>query len=181
MEKAERIPEEQHDITAMLDIIDSIRRQHDHGCLIRVHDIEIILEFFILFTEQIHLGRNENYLLHSSQNGPVLVPKQTIETLFFDHSIGRKYITQMRASFRQIIDGRPGASSTFFRYAQEYSELIRHAVERDTHTLFPMVDDALSPVDLVDDLHHPFLVSPTQVPHVHRKDHGGPGRHFRVA
>lgn len=107
-----------------------------------VPDLESCLDFFRLYTDALHHGKEEDLLFVSlAEHG---VPRHVgpIAMMVQDHQLGRSLVHQMTDAASRLPDDG-SAWHTFEHAARSYIELLRRHIEREDHGLFDMADRAL--------------------------------------
>ena len=131
-------------IHLMIRIVESALTEHKEGGEEAFRTFSSIVEFFQVFADRCHHGKEEE-LLFPALTGNEEAEK-IIEGLLVDHERGRKYVREMESSLaswkRGDDDGRDRFRSALTMYAKLLSEHIR----REDEELWP-VADAIIPVE----------------------------------
>jgi hemerythrin-like domain-containing protein len=103
-----------------------------------------ILEFFQLFADRCHHGKEEDLLFPMlekkglpSQGGPVGV-------MLHEHSVGRGLIREMANAGEALEAGDKSAATLWARAALSYADLLRAHIQKENNILFVMAERLLS-------------------------------------
>lgn len=116
-----------------------VERGREHA---PVAELRRCVDFFRLYTDALHHGKEEDYLFGSlTEHG---FPRHVgpIAMMLQEHELGRSFVRQMAAALDEL-EGEAGAWHGFEHAARSYIELLRRHIQKEDHALFDMADDAL--------------------------------------
>ncbi len=102
--------------------------------------LERIEEFFKIFVDQCHHGKEEDLLF------PAIIPMEgkLIGTLLGEHSQGRSYVRAMGYGVTQMKKVGGDAGAEYAANAQKYIALMTQHIQKENNVLFPMLDSLLA-------------------------------------
>lgn len=123
------------------EICTRMERQGDPG----VGDaVTQLLEFFSVFVDKCHHGKEEELLFPALEQVGVKVEGGPIGVLLKEHQQGRECVQRMNKSISAYRPGEPGTSVDFTRDAREYVALLGLHIEKENNVLFPLAERELS-------------------------------------
>jgi len=140
MTPAEQLEEEHEGIALMLTIVEKVcvkmeaREKVDQGHL------ERIVEFFKIFVDQCHHGKEEELLF------PAIMPMEgkLIGILLGEHSQGRSYVRAMGQGVTRMKKFDGSAPAEYAANAQKYTALMFQHIQKENNVLFPMLDSLVA-------------------------------------
>jgi hemerythrin-like domain-containing protein len=141
----EELRMEHEAVTLTLRVLEEIcrrmERQGDPG----VGDaVTQLLEFFSVFVDKCHHGKEEELLFPALEQVGVRVEGGPIGVLLKEHQQGRECVRKMKASFSEYRPGEPASSVGFCQDAREYVALLGQHIEKENNVLFPLAERELS-------------------------------------
>jgi len=155
MKATEQLRAEHEGIRLMLRILEAICMKLDAGEEVNAEHLEKMLEFFRVFVDKCHHGKEEDLLF------PVMeaagVPKQggPLGVMLAEHDIGRGHVRRMAAALERYTSENEQAGSQLAAHAREYIALLNQHIEKENKVLFPMAD-AHVPASKQDQLYEDF-------------------------
>jgi len=139
MTPAEQLKEEHEGITLMLRILEKVCAKMEAKGKIDLGHLESIMEFFKIFVDQCHHGKEEELLF------PAIIPmeRKLIGFLLREHSQGRGYVRAMGQELTQMKKFEGLAWAEYAAKAQKYIALITQHIQKEDNVLFPMLDGLL--------------------------------------
>ena len=139
MTPAEQLKEEHEGITLMLRILEKVCAKMEAKEKIDLGHLDRIMEFFKIFVDQCHHGKEEDLLF------PAIIPmeQKLIGLLLREHSQGRSYV---RAMGQELTQMKKFEGLTWVEYAanaQKYIALMTQHIQKEDNVLFPMFDGLL--------------------------------------
>lgn len=136
---------QEHDaILRMLDATEETSRQLAAGAHVEPHILEGLLEFFRLFADHCHHGKEEDLLF------PKLVEKGLprnmgpIGVMLVEHDQGRALVKQMTHAAADYKLARAGAAGRWAEAARAYVALLREHIAKENNILFVMAERMLT-------------------------------------
>jgi hemerythrin-like domain-containing protein len=104
---------------------------------------ESILEFFQIFVDKCHHGKEEDLLFPAMiQAG---IPEQgPIETMLSEHAVGRGHIKAIRQAFERFKSGDIDAAVLLAHECEQYIVLMLDHIYKENHILYPMGESRFS-------------------------------------
>lgn len=136
----------EHDAVQLtLRILDKIcQKIEQSGEIIDLQHIDQLLEFFKVFVDKCHHGKEEELLFPALENVGVSREGGPIEVLLHEHQQGREYVQNMNAALVQYKKGDRTAVDEFVKNAKEYINLLNQHIDKENSVLFPLAETHLS-------------------------------------
>ncbi len=140
MKATEQLRAEHEGIKLMLRILEAICVRLDRGEKIDPEHVSKIIEFFRVFVDKCHHGKEELLLF------PVMeaagVPKQggPLGVMLAEHDIGRGHVRGMAEALEQYKSGNDKSAPLLATHAREYIALLNGHIDKENNALFPMAD-----------------------------------------
>ncbi len=131
-------------ILKMLDVTEEVVRRIKGGDAVAPETISGLLEFFRVFADRCHHGKEEDCLFPLlEQKG---LPRQggPIGVMLHEHAQGRELIQKMREAAEAFASGRSEASLRWADSALPYAALLRAHIAKENDVLFVVADRLLS-------------------------------------
>ena len=136
----------EHDAVQLtLRILDKIcQKIEQSGEIINLQHIDQLLEFFKVFVDKCHHGKEEELLFPALENVGVSREGGPIEVLLHEHQQGREYVQNMNAVLSQYTKGNRKAVAEFVKTARGYINLLDQHIDKENSVLFPLAETHLS-------------------------------------
>ena len=136
----------EHDAVQLtLRILDKIcQKIEQSGEIIDLQHIDQLLEFFKVFVDKCHHGKEEELLFPALENVGVSREGGPIEVLLHEHQQGREYVQNMNAALVQYKKGDRTAVDEFMKTAKGYINLLNQHIDKENGVLFPLAEKHLS-------------------------------------
>jgi hemerythrin-like domain-containing protein len=135
----------EHDvILKMLDATDAVGRKLILGDKVSSETLNGLLEFFRLFADRCHHGKEEDLLFPLLEKKGIPRDGGPIGVMLSEHGRGRELVHEMELASSQLQDS-PGVSGR--RWAQaavEYTNLLREHIAKENDVLFQMAESLLT-------------------------------------
>jgi hemerythrin-like domain-containing protein len=143
MKATQQLRDEHEGVKIMLSILEQVCQQLEaKGSLNKGH-FEGILEFFQVFVDTCHHGKEEDLLFPALE--AVGVPKEgPIATALHQHELGRNHVKAMNNAFAALMTGDKLSSQDIVQNAQDYISLLKDHIEMENNVLFAAADNRLS-------------------------------------
>lgn len=139
MNPIEELKTEHRAVEEALRILEGIcRRSEAEGCIAAPGDVERLLEFFTVFVDTCHHGKEEALLFPALEREGVSRHGGPIGVMLAEHDAGRTHIAGMRRALAQA------APAEFVRDARGYAELLRQHIFKEDNVLFRIAEQRLS-------------------------------------
>ena len=131
----------EHDaIMVMLNILEKVCLRLDTGESVEETDLENIVEFFKVFADKCHHGKEEDILFPALEEYGIPNEGGPIGVMLSEHVIGRDNVKGMNDAIADYKEGKESASKEFVRYARNYIALLTEHIDKENKILFKMAD-----------------------------------------
>jgi hemerythrin-like domain-containing protein len=146
MTEATSILRKEHDaILKMLGATEEAARRLDAGQPVAAETLEGLIEFFRLFADQCHHGKEEDLLFPLLESHGLPRHGGPTGVMLQEHEQGRALIRQMVVSAEAYKQGdSPGAAARWSQAARGYAELLRQHIHKENNILFVMAENMLT-------------------------------------
>lgn len=143
---ATEILRKEHDaILKMLDALDQTSLQLLNGVSVQASTLQGLLEFFQLFADRCHHGKEEDLLFPLLERRGIPRERGPIGVMLSEHDQGRELIQQMKAAAAGYENDPQAASKRWIEAAGVYSQLLREHIMKENNILFHMAEQILTP------------------------------------
>ena len=118
------------------------------GTVARTTHLEQLLEFFTVFVDTCHHGKEEALLFPAMEAVGISRQGGPIGVMLSEHQQGRQYVQGMKAALARINAGAAAAVEELARHAAAYIQLLDQHIEKENQVLFPMATRHLSATQL---------------------------------
>jgi hemerythrin-like domain-containing protein len=118
----------------------------DTGRIDQPEDVEQLLDFFQVFVDTCHPGKEEEHLFPVLEQLGVSRDGGPIGVMLREHEQGRGEVRGMGSALAAYRGGDPSAAAAFASHAAAYIELLRRHIDKEDNVLFPIADSRLSAV-----------------------------------
>lgn len=142
----------EHDAVRLtLKVLDRIcQRVELSGKLDDPQDVDHLLEFFTVFVDKCHHGKEEELLFPALEHIGVGRDKGPIGVMLKEHQQGREYVQEMKAAISTLNTGSVSAAVDFIRTARNYISLLDQHIDKENNVLFPIAEKQLSETKLAE-------------------------------
>jgi hemerythrin-like domain-containing protein len=137
-------------ILKMLGASEEVGRRLEQGERVDQQTLDDLLEFFQLFADRCHHGKEEDLLFpllekkgFPRQGGPIGV-------MLFEHERGRALIRQMAEAAAAYKSGDKSAGIRWAQAGAGYAALLRAHIAKENNVLFAMAERVLRPAEQAD-------------------------------
>jgi hemerythrin-like domain-containing protein len=142
----------EHDAVKLtLKVLDKICQEIElSGKLSDAQHVDHLLEFFTVFVDKCHHGKEEELLFPALEQIGVGRDKGPIGVMLREHQLGRECVQKMKTAFSQFKTGVAPAAVDFNRSARDYISLLNQHIDKENDVLFPMAEKQLSEAKLAE-------------------------------
>ena len=145
MKLATEILREEHEaILRMLDVTDQVANRLDRGEPVAPATLTELLEFFRLFADRCHHGKEEDLLFPLLESKGVPREGGPLGVMLHEHDLGRSFARQMGELGELFSGGDASAGLRWAESARGYTALLRQHIQKENEILFVMAENALS-------------------------------------
>jgi len=141
---------EHEGITLMLRVLEEIVSQVESGREVDPEDIAQVIEFFKVFADACHHGKEEQLLFPALEEAGIPRLGGPVAVMLHEHDQGRRYVQQMALAalagrnLPEFVHTGPNMLE-FADAARNYVELLTNHIRKENEILFKMADQVLTP------------------------------------
>lgn len=125
------------------------RRMEQPSETIEVRHIEQLLEFFSVFVDQCHHGKEEELLFPALEALGVRREGGPIGVLLEEHELGRECVRKMKKSLEERLAGQSAWGTGFIVEARGYIQLLDQHIQKEDNVLFPLAEKQIPKAEQV--------------------------------
>jgi hemerythrin-like domain-containing protein len=137
--------QEHEAVTRMLDAAELAAGKLERKEAIRPDLLEGIGEFFSLFVDKCHHGKEEELFFPALAKKGMPVEGGPVGVMLQEHEEGRKLAGRMRELASAYAKGDSAAGAAWAAEARTYIRLLREHILKENNVLFPMAEGILAP------------------------------------
>jgi hemerythrin-like domain-containing protein len=139
----EELKQEHQGILLMLRILEKVAAKIESGEKIDLDHLERIVDFFRVFADKCHHGKEEDLLFPAMEKCGIPKDRGPIGVMLMEHQEGRGYIRGMADALARYKKGDPSALEGFAKEARRYGNLLTQHINKEDQVLFPMGERVL--------------------------------------
>jgi hemerythrin-like domain-containing protein len=132
-------------ILKMLDVTEEVARRLNAGQQSTPETLASLLEFFRLFADKCHHGKEEDLLFPQLEKKGMPRAGGPIGVMLTEHEQGRALIRQMAEATQAYPSQPQTAGPAWAQAARGYAGLLRAHIEKENNILFVMAERMLAP------------------------------------
>ena len=145
MDPIKDLTEEHEAVRLTLRVLEKISTDIDRSRKIANSDhIDALLEFFRVFVDKCHHGKEEKLLFPALEEVGVGKEGGPIGVMLDEHRQGRELVEAMTAAMTQYRQGEAAAAARFSEAAKAYIDLLNRHIEKENNVLFSIAGRHLS-------------------------------------
>lgn len=145
MNEATQVLRNEHDaIVRMLDATQQVAGSLAAGASIPPHILSDSVEFFRLFADRCHHGKEEELLFPALEKKGIPRSGGPIGVMLVEHDSGRMLIAEMAEAAKAYESGDKEAGQKWASAAMNYSRLLRDHIAKENNVLFVMAERLLT-------------------------------------
>ncbi len=144
MTPTEQLQEEHQGITLMLKILESVCAKMEAKERVDPNHLEQIVEFFRVFADRCHHGKEEDLLFPEMEKAGVPKERGPIGVMLAEHTQGRGFVKGMDEAATRYKQGDPRGRKDFVENARNYISLLTQHIQKENNILFPMGERVLA-------------------------------------
>jgi hemerythrin-like domain-containing protein len=145
MKATEELKNEHEGIQLMLRILDAVSNKMNCGEKIQTDHLDGMVEFFSVFVDKCHHGKEEDFLFPALEKAGVTRENGPIEVMLSEHTMGRSLMARISKAVTQYKSKNESAPDEFGSTSAEYVALLTRHIDKENNILFPMADMRLTP------------------------------------
>lgn len=107
-------------------------------------DMGRLIEFFTVFVDTCHHGKEEELLFPALENIGVSKQGGPIGVMLSEHDTGRGCVRALRSALSSYKEGSPASISEIEKHAQSYIRLLQGHIEKENQVLFRIAEAHLT-------------------------------------
>jgi hemerythrin-like domain-containing protein len=139
--------QEHEAVTRMLEAAEQAAGKLERKEAVRPDLLEGIGEFFELFVDKCHHGKEEELFFPALAKKGMSVEGGPIGVMLHEHEEGRELARRMRHAADAYAKGDVTAGAAWASPARGYARLLREHILKENNVLFPMAEGILSPTE----------------------------------
>jgi hemerythrin-like domain-containing protein len=148
MNEATQVLRKEHEaILRMLDATEQVARSLAGGVRIPAHILSNTIEFFRLFADRCHHGKEEELLFPALEKKGMPRSGGPIGVMLMEHDSGRALIAEMAEAATAYERGDAEAGGKWAKAAMNYARLLRDHIAKENNILFVMAERLLTPAE----------------------------------
>ena len=145
MYAATQILRKEHDaILRMIDATEQTARKLDRGAAVPAEVLSNLQEFFQLFADRCHHGKEEDLLFPLLEKKGLPRIGGPVGVMLMEHEEGRALVRTMAEAAKAYANGSREAGTKWAGAARKYAELLRQHIMKENEVLFVMTERLLS-------------------------------------
>jgi len=145
MASATRLLRQEHDtILEMIGSLEAIVQRLETSETIGIEALNSLTEFFVLFADRSHHGKEEDLLFPMMERKGVPRSGGPLGCMLAEHDEGRGYIRAMKENAEGCARGDEGARNRWAKAALGYATLLRNHIRKENEILFQIAERILS-------------------------------------
>jgi hemerythrin-like domain-containing protein len=147
MRPTEVLMQEHRVIEQVILCLEEIANRCEAGQPFDVDSANEAIDFFRVFADRCHHAKEEDLLFPIMEKTGISRSQGPTGLMLHEHDEGRRHVRAMVEAIRDFSSGRFTAMGAFIDHARYFAELLRQHIFKEDHCVFPMADEALTPVD----------------------------------
>jgi hemerythrin-like domain-containing protein len=140
MKCTEELMEEHETVRRMLRIMEKISRRVARLQPAPEQHFREIEDFLVVFLDKCHHVGEEQHLFPALERAGIPRVSELIGLLLAEHGQGRQITARLRQAFEAYRSPEAGAAKTIVKATRDYCTLLRHHIQKENSTLFPMAE-----------------------------------------
>ena len=137
----EKLKTEHKIIRLALIILNTLRTQIESEKKVDTENLEKLLEFFSIFADKCHHGKEENFLFPELEKAGIPKESGPIGVMLYEHQSGRHYLRTINESIKNYKSNQDISTLTEIAEAiNEYTALLENHIYKENNILFAMAD-----------------------------------------
>lgn len=134
----------EHDaILAMLGVLEKVCQRFETRQEVDPTHLKQIVEFFQVFADKCHHGKEENHLYPAMEAAGVPREGGPIGLMLTEHDTGRGFVKQMHEAGEKYAKGEREQGAAFAENGRNYLWLLSQHIEKENNILYPMAVQVL--------------------------------------
>lgn len=144
MKATQQLRAEHEGIQLMLRILEAICLKLEAGERVNPEHLEGIIEFFRVFVDRCHHGKEEDLLFPLMEAVGVTKEGGPLGIMLAEHDMGRGHVRGMAEALAKYKVENGKSAAELAAHARDYIALLRAHIDKENMVLFPMADAHVS-------------------------------------
>lgn len=139
-----------HEHKIILKILEALKREAQATAgtgQLNVEKLNKILDFFRVFVDRCHHGKEEEFLFPTMAKRGIPADKGPIPVMLHEHVVGRTMVKAISEALSQATQGKVGARETVTTHLTNLADHLQSHIAKENEVLFPMADKVFTPED----------------------------------
>jgi len=151
MNAIEELLAEHNAVRLTLRILKKITQDTEtNGKISNAEDLEQLFDFFRVFVDRCHHGKEEELLFPAMEQAGVSRNGGPVGVMLKEHQEGRDLVAGMQSALDRHRAGDPTAARNLKELAEAYIALLDMHIEKENQVLFPLAGKCLTETELAD-------------------------------
>lgn len=143
MRPTEELTAEHDGILVVLEVLERICEKIVSAESVPIGHIEQIVEFFQIFVDKCHHGKEEDILFPAMEAAGVPKENGPIGVMLSEHDRGRRFAAEINDLVKAYLGGETGSLQVLTNPALQYADLLKSHIWKENNVLFPIADHEL--------------------------------------
>ena len=143
MKASEDLRKEHEGVLLSLKILEKICTKAGTTAGLPIKHVEQLLEFFRVFVDKCHHGKEEDLLFPALEAVGVAGNGGPIGVMLAEHRMGRGFVKAISDALEKVKAGNGAATTEVLKNALSYIELLRQHIDKENTVLFVMADSKI--------------------------------------
>ena len=103
-------------------------------------DLERLLDFFRVFVDKCHHGKEEDVLFPELERRGVRREGGPVGVMLAEHEVGRGHVRAMAENLQKVRAGDSAAAAAITEHAAAYRAMLQMHIQKENNVLFPMAE-----------------------------------------
>jgi hemerythrin-like domain-containing protein len=145
MKAIEELRQEHEGIKVMLKILQAMCERLEFGKDVDISHLKMVLEFFRVFADRCHHGKEEDILFPALEAAGVPRQRGPLGVMLAEHDLGRSHLREMTTELDGLETGNGKNVAGLCAHARSYISLLTDHIEKENTLLFPMAEAHIPP------------------------------------
>ncbi len=118
-------------------------------------DLERLLDFFRVFVDKCHHGKEEDVLFPELERRGVRRQGGPVGVMLGEHEIGRGHVRAITENLQKVRGGDSSAAAAITEHASAYRAMLQMHIQKENNVLFPMAERVV-PADVAERIAEQF-------------------------
>ena len=144
MTAIEELKAEHQAVLMAIRILDQIISKLKVGQALELRHLDQILEFFQVFVDKCHHGKEETVLFPALEEAGIQGEGGPIGVMLYEHERGRSFVQGLQIGVEDYRVGKVDALAEIIENARNYGRLLVAHIEKENNVLYVMAERVLS-------------------------------------